>query len=157
MFALARTSSMEVFVEQPDERADGAEALLSLALPSSSALRPSLAQVDVVAQRRAVCFSTAVDGQHDLGLGLFQALPGWMPTSAPVPTALSLAPLVKISASGADAHLQVLAPRPWAISTSRSWGLRASRAHAGQVVADHGHHRAAHRLGLAGVAAPAPR
>ena len=130
-------------------------ALLSLALPSSSALRPSKSRrftsLPSVAPRVSPRLLTA---STISGSGLFQSLSGWMPISAPVPTALIGCDLVKISASGpiptsrycdhmpcGDQHL--LEP------------LRFGRArpHRAQVAADHRDHRGAHRFGAARVAA----
>ena len=77
------------------------EALLSFALPSSSALRPSksrrltsLPSVAPTVSPRLFTVSTIS------GSGLFHSDFGWMPIAAPVPTADIGCDLVKISASG---------------------------------------------------------
>ena len=77
------------------------EALLSLALLSSSALRPSksrrLTSLPNVAPWMRPWLSTA---STTSGSGLFQLEPGWMPIALPLPTAANIGALVKISASG---------------------------------------------------------
>src|SRR5258707_13732409 len=77
------------------------DALLSFALPSRSALRPSKS-------RRLPSLPSAAHPVRPLlvtastisGPGLFHSDLGWMPTSAPVPTADIGCDLLKISASG---------------------------------------------------------
>ena len=64
------------------------EALLSFALPSSSALRPSKSRrltslPSVAPTTRPVSLTASTIS----GSGLFHSDFGWMPTSAPVPTA----------------------------------------------------------------------
>ena len=77
------------------------EALLSLALPSSSALLPSMSRrltsLPKVAPRISPRLLTA---NTISGSGLFQTDPEWIPTSAPGPTADSTGAFVNTSASG---------------------------------------------------------
>ena len=101
------------------------EALLSFALPSRSALRPSksrrLTSLPSVAPTTRPLWLTA---STISGSGLFHSDFGWMPTSAPVPTADMGWPLEKISASGPMPTSRYWDHTPCAISTSLS--LRAS-------------------------------
>jgi hypothetical protein len=93
------------------------EALLSLALPSSSALRPlDVAQVDVVAQvaprmRPALSTASTISGS-----GLFQAESERTPIQSPQPTDDRVGDLVKISASGPIATSRYCDHRPSEIS-----------------------------------------
>ncbi|MNG25544.1 hypothetical protein D3C84_1104160 [compost metagenome] len=77
------------------------EALLSLALPSSRALRPSksrrLTSLPRVAPR---IWPRLLTASTTSGSGLFQWEWGWMPISLPLPTAASTGALVNTSASG---------------------------------------------------------
>ena len=77
------------------------EPLLSLALPSSSALRPSKSRKLTSLPRAAPTTCPAgLTASTISGSGLFQCEPGCRPTSLPVPTADNTGALVNISASG---------------------------------------------------------
>ena len=108
------------------------EALLSLALASSRAERPStsrrLTSLPSVAPTIGRAEETA---STTSGSGLFQAEPGWMPASVAVPTAGHRLALGEDLGVGADADFQVLAPgalRDQHLLQLR--GLRRSRASA---------------------------
>ena len=92
-----------------DGRPSAQLALLSLALPSSKAERPSrsrrLTSLPSVAPTMVPLEATTITTS---GSGLFHRELGWIPASTPVPTADRGCALEKISASG---------PRP----TSRYW------------------------------------
>ena len=96
---------------------------MSLALPSSSALRPfEIAQIDVVAERGAGdpargCSTTSTTS----GSGLFQPESERTPISAPQPTLASGAVLVKTSASGPIATSRYCDHRPSSISAALSF------------------------------------
>ena len=118
-----RTSSMlKCVVEQPDERADRRS--------SRCCPWPCPAAARCVPRNRAgsrrcrgwrpVVSPRLLTASTISGSGLFQWLPGWMPTSAPVPTALIGCDLVKISASGPMPTSRYCDHMPWAISTSFS-------------------------------------
>ena len=87
------------------------EALLSLALTSSSAERPSksrrLTSLPSVAPTILPRLDTTITTS---GSGLFQVDFGCNPASMPDPTEESTGALVKTSASGTDADLEILAP-----------------------------------------------
>src|SRR6058998_1628853 len=77
------------------------DALLSLALPSSSALRPSKSRRFTSLPSAAPTVSPRLFTASTIsGSGLFHCDFGCRPTSAPQPTADSTGALVKISASG---------------------------------------------------------
>ncbi len=131
------------------------DALLSFALPSSNALRPSksrrLTSLPSVAPTvRPLPFTARTIS----GSGLFHSDFGWMPTSAPNPTADIGCDLVKISASGPMPTSRYCDQAPCRISASFTL-RRLGRAGADlrQVVADHGDDFAAHGLRLRRVAA----
>ncbi len=97
------------------------DALLSFALPSSSAERPStsrrLTSLPSVAPTIRPAEATA---STTSGSGLFQDDPGCSPASMPVPTAAIGCALVKISASGPMPTSRYWLQAPCAISTSFS-------------------------------------
>ena len=96
-------------------------ALLSLALPSRSALRPSksrrLTSLPSVAPTILPAALTTITTS---GSGLFQVELGWMPISAPWPTAAIGGALVKISASGPMPTSRYCDHMPFATSASFS-------------------------------------
>ena len=107
--------------------------------PSTAAGRPPLeiAQVHVVAEGRADDAPAEATASTTSGSGLFQVDMGCRPASMPAPTALIGCALVKISASGADADFEILAPRalldqhPLQLHRLRRAGLRG-----GEIAAD---------------------
>ena len=76
-----------------------------------------VAQVDVVAERRAEHRAAAVDGEHDLGLRVIPGRIGAHAEATPVPTAASTGALVKTSASGPMPTSRYCDHRPRACST----------------------------------------
>jgi hypothetical protein len=98
-----------VLVEETNERPDGARCIVVFALPRRARCVLEIAQIDVVAQRGAVVrplLLTAISGP-DCSLDF-----GWMPTSAPGPTADIGCDLVKISASGPMPTSDIATRRP---------------------------------------------
>ena len=94
------------------------EALLSLALPSSSAERPSTSRrftslPSVAPTMRPVEATTTTTS----GSGLFQVETGFSPASMPWPTADMICDLVKISASGPIPTSRYCDQAPFSIST----------------------------------------
>ena len=130
------------------------EALLSLALPSSSAERPStsrrLTSLPSVAPRIRPRLSTA---STTSGSGLFQREAGCSPTVAPEPTADIGWPLVKTSASGPMPTSRYWLQSPSACSAAlAAAGLGAARADVAQAGADQPGDAVADRRGAVGVA-----
>ena len=122
-----------MLVEEADERADRAGRVVVLRLAEQQrAAAFEVAQVDVVAERRADDAAAALTASTTSGSGLFHSDFGWMPTSAPVPTADIGCALVKISASGPMPDLEVLRPHPLrdqhVLQTPRFGRARARRA-----------------------------
>ena len=102
----------KLLVEQADERADRARRVVVLGLAEQQrAAALEVAQVDVVAERGADDAAAAVDGEHDLRLGIVP-LPtsGWMPISAPVPDRRHRLRLGEDLGVGPDADFEVLRP-----------------------------------------------
>jgi hypothetical protein len=94
------------------------DALLSLALGSSSALRPSKSRRLTSLPRVAPAVSPRLFTASTIsGSGLFQAESGWMPISAPLPTDDNTGALVKTSASGPMPTSRYCDHRPCSIST----------------------------------------
>src|SRR5882672_7961524 len=94
------------------------DALLSFALPSSSALRPSKSRRFTSLPRAAPSVVPRLLTASTIsGSGLFQLESGWMPTSEPHPTADRTGALVKISASGPIPTSRYCDHAPCAIKT----------------------------------------
>ena len=147
----ARTSSSNSRMNGPS----AAEALLSLALPSSSAERPStsrrLTSLPSVAPTilPVLAAITAISGS-----GLFQVDTGCRPTSAPKPTDAIGWHLVKISASGPMPTSRYCDQAPRAISSGLDLHrLRRAGLQLRQVVADQRGDVGADGVGLFGRAA----
>ncbi|MNN29530.1 hypothetical protein D3C81_1431380 [compost metagenome] len=99
----------EAIVEQADEGADGAGAVVVLGLAQQEGAAPfDIAQVDVVAQGRPQHLATAVDGQDDLGL---RVVPGGRWQQAHLRAAAHRRHRLRLGKHfriGADAHFHVL-------------------------------------------------
>ena len=94
------------------------DALLSFALPSSSAERPSTSRRFTSLPSVAATMRPADDAASTTsGSGLFHDEFGWMPASIPVPTAAIGCALVKISASGPMPTSRYWLHAPCSIST----------------------------------------
>ena len=133
-----------------------AEALLSLALPSSSAERPStsrrLTSLPSVAPTIAAAARSTTSTIS--GSGLFQVDTGCRPTSAPKPTDAIGWHLVKISASGPMPTSRYCDQAPRAISLAlSSIASRRARLQLRQIVADQPGDVGADGVGLLGRAA----
>ncbi len=95
------------------------DALLSLALPRRSALRPSKSRrLTSLPSVAPTAFPALFTASTISGSGLFHSERGWMPMSAPRPTADIGCDLVKISASGPMPTSRYCDQAPAAISTS---------------------------------------
>ena len=103
----------EARVEQPDERPDRAGGVVVLGLAEQQRRAAlDVAQVDVVAERRAPDPAAAVDREHHLGLGVVPARDRVQPDlGAPADRRHRLA-LGEDLGVRADADLEVLAPEP---------------------------------------------
>ena len=136
--ALRTSSIVKLVVEQPDERPDRAGRVVVLGLAEQQ--RPAaldVAQVDVVAERRADDPAARVDRSTTSGSGLFQIESGAHADRRAGPTEESTGDLVKTSASGPIADLEVLRPPP--VLDQRALergGLRRSRARSRGSAAD---------------------
>ena len=98
-----------------------AEALLSLALPSNKALRPSKSRrLTSLPSAQPLVSPRLLTASTISGSGLFQTLLGCRPISAPTPTALMGWDLVNISASSPIPTSRYWDHTPWPISTSRN-------------------------------------
>ena len=133
------------------------EALLSLALPSRRAERPSTSRRLTSLPRVAPTIRPSEEtASTTSGSGLFQAESGWMPASIPVPTAAMGWHLVKISASGPMPTSRYWLQAPCWISTSfRCIGFGGAGFQLAQVVADEAGDFVADRAGGVHVAARA--
>src|SRR5260370_8109947 len=88
-------------------------ALLSLALPSSSAERPSRSRrLTSLPSVAPTIFPAEPTASTTSGSGLFQVEFGWRPASAPVPTAATGGSLRKTPPSDPPPTLQTITPTP---------------------------------------------
>src|SRR5690606_35868665 len=114
----------EVVVEQTDERADGARGVVVLGPgQQQGAASFDVAEVDVVAERRAAHPAARVTTRTASGSGLFHTEAPSTPTSAPVPTADRTGALVNTSGSGPIPTSRYRDHRP--SETSRSFARAA--------------------------------
>ena len=101
----------KTLVEEADERPDRAGRVVVFRLGQKQRGPPfEIAQIDVVAERRAGNAAAEETTSTTSGSGLFQLDFGCRPASIPAPTDDSTGALVKISASSADADFEILAP-----------------------------------------------
>ena len=102
----------EVRVEQADERADRARRVVVLGLAEQQrAAALEVAQVDVVAERRADGLAVAADDQHDLGLRI---VPLRLRMDADLGARADRRHRLRLGEDlgiGADADLEILRPR----------------------------------------------
>ena len=158
---VAHVVEREAVAEQADERADRGAGVVVLGLAEEQRRAAlDVAQVDVVAERGADDGAARGGDQHDLRLRDCSSDDiGWMPTSARWPTAAIGGALVKISASGPDADLEIL--RPHALVDQQRLErhrLRRAGLQPGEIVADEAADLGAHRRRPAPARrAPAPR
>ena len=144
----------EAVVEQADERADGAGGVVVLGLAEQQRRAAlDVAQVDVVAEGGAPDAAAAVDGEHDLGLGVVPAR-GRVQADGGAPAdgrhRLALGEDLGV---GADADLEVLAPEALGLERRLGGGgLGAARVDVAQDGADQAGDAGADRLGAVGVA-----
>ena len=127
---MARTVvEREARVEEAQERTDRAAGIVVFRLGQQQRRAAfDIAQVDVVAERRADDAAVGGDGEHDFRLGIVPVRQRMQPASMPVPTAAIVCALEKISASGPMPTSRYWHHMPRAISTSLSCAPRASRA-----------------------------
>ena len=112
---------VEAGIEQADERADRAGAVIVLGLAEQQgAAAFEVPQIDVVAEGRTLDRPLLSTASTTSGSGLFQVETGWMPISAPVPTEDKGGALVKISASGPMPTSRYCDQAPCSISSSFS-------------------------------------
>ena len=153
----AHVVEREALVEQADERADRGAALLSLALPSSSAERPStsrrLTSLPSVAPTIA---PLEVDDQHDLGLGIVPGRDRMNADLGAVADRRHRRRLGEDLGVRADADLEILRPQcPSAMSSClQRHRLRRAGLQLGEVVADQ---RRRSRRGSPSACSGAPR
>ena len=144
-----------MLVEEPDERANGAGRVVVLGLAEQQrAAAFEVAQVDVVAERRADDAAGVIDGEHDLRLGVVPLglrMDADFRAGADRRHRLALGEDLRV---GTDADLEILRPHALrdehVLEPPRLLGARPDSL---QVVADDGRDRAAQAFRLAGVAA----
>ena len=109
----ARTSSrVKVVVEEADEGADGAGGVVVLGLAEEEGgAALDVAEVDVVAEGGAADAAAAVDGEHDLGLGVVPARDRVEADHRAAADGGHRLALGEDLGVGADADLEVLAPQ----------------------------------------------
>ncbi len=142
-------------VEQADERPDRAGRVVVLGLAEQERAAPlEVAQVDVVAERRADRLAAAVHRQHDFGLGI---VPFRLRMDADLGADADRRHRRRLGEDlgvRSDADFEIL--RPGALRDQRLLDARRlvrSRAHVREIVADQRDERRAHRLGLRRIAA----
>jgi hypothetical protein len=150
----AHVGEAEARVEQADERADGAGGVVVLGLGQQQrAAAFQVAQVDVVAERRADDPAAAVHRQHDLG---FRVVPGGIGADADVGARAHRGQHRRLAEDlgvGPDAHFQVLRPEALLLQERfQAQGLGGSRLDGREVGADLRDHARTDFLCLARVA-----
>src|SRR4030095_6645917 len=153
--AAADVVDPEKIVEKTHERSDRARCVVVLRLAEQERAAPlEIAQIDIVAERRADSFASAVDGEHDLGLGIVPLRGG---VNADVGTDAHRGHRLRLGEDlgiRPDADFEVL--RPHTLRDQRvleAYGFLRAGTHTRKIVTDERAARPAHRFGLRRIAA----